>query len=240
MLRVPLQSARVTTALSVRRIARRVLSLALFTSVGNSLALSSLSAQTTGTVGAWRYSGDVGATIGGDWLRGDGAPTVSGTTGAQLALGVQRNTTARARVGTAIRISSQPLRLSERGTHWDGGTIAVTQLLGTVGLPLSGRASNRSAVELGGGFAFLSGARSIAPFSTAGRLAPSADAALVLGRNASSTDARSGFDFRALSLVIRYDVTRLDPNAKATAEALAQNAVSGWVGRVVIGMRVDR
>lgn len=224
------------------RTLQRVLACALTVGLSSLCALSTIAAQTGDVSAGWKYTGDVGATLDGDWLSGTGAPAVSGTTGAQLSLGVQRRASARALVGSAIRISSQPLRLSENGAHWDGGTITVTQLLGTVGVPLSRGSSMSSTLELSGGAAFLSGARTIAPFSTSGRLAPTADAGVVLGRGTSrsSTDTRSGFDFRSLSLVLRYDVMRVDPNGDATSTTLTQDAVAGWVGRVVIGMRVVR
>ncbi len=178
----------------------------------------------------WRVTGEVGGIVGGTWLSGPRVPTVSTDPGAALGIGVQRGITPDATAGFAVRISSQAVSLREVGSSWSRGTLTEGDVVGQLSFASRRRTRLRLALDLGGGFALLSGARDLLPFLDASSIAPLGDIGLSLHRGQSEVDASR----RDLALYVRYTSLRLD--------ASLQNAVttSGWVGRISTGLRVTR
>lgn len=207
------------------------------------IAFSAPAARAQSSQGAgWTVAGEFGGAIGGTWLESTGAPRVSSTTGAQLSLSASRPTKSRVALGAAVRVSAQSLQLKEVDQTWSGGTLTNGQLMGTMSVDLPRSAQIATALEFGGGLSILSGARDLAPFTTASRVAPTGEFGVAI-RRAPSTYAvvrRTAFDLRALALVLRYDVTRFDPGNSASGGAVPRNATAGWVGRMVVGARVMR
>lgn len=190
----------------------------------------------------WAVAGEFAGALGGTWLESTGAPRVTTTTGAQLSLSVNRPTSTRVALGAAIRVSAQSLQLKEAGTSWSGGTLTTGQVLGTMSIYLPHSERISPALEVGGGLSMLSGAKTLLPFSTASRIAPAGEIGLSVRRTA-NTDVdvrRTAFDLRALALVVRYDVTRLDPGSSASGGEVPRGATAGWVGRFFVGARVMR
>lgn len=190
----------------------------------------------------WAVAGEFAGALGGTWLESTGAPLVTTTTGAQLSLSANRPTSARIALGAAVRVSAQSLQLQEAGASWSGGTLTTAQVLGTMSIDLPHTERVTPAIEVGGGLSVLSGAKELLPFSTASRMAPAGEVGISVRRTA-NTDVdvrRTAFDLRALALVVRYDVTRLDPGSSAPGGGVPRGATAGWVGRLLVGVRVMR
>ncbi len=185
----------------------------------------------------WSVYGDVGGLFGGRWLDGGSSPSVSSRTGASVSLGLDRVNARRVAVGVAVRVGSQPLQLRERETRWSGGTLTDTRLMGTVTLPVDRSDRRRADLEIGGGFAVLSGARELFPLSAAGRVAPAFETALLLFRSRLLRDDRG---IQPIGLFLRYDVLRLDPTPADASLSGATTATAGWVGRFALGVRLHR
>lgn len=181
----------------------------------------------------WLLRGEIGGVLGGTWLTGVSAPTVSSKPGVSLSLDAHRATGRRVNAGAAVRMHAQPLTLREHGISWDGGTLTDAQFLGTMAIALHRGNRLQSAVELGGGLALLAGARTIYPFTDAGRVTLATEGGVSVQRN----DARQS---RSLALVIRYGVVRLDPGPASVTDPDAMHGSAGWVGRASLGLRVQR
>jgi hypothetical protein len=171
--------------------------------------------------------------LGGTWLSGAAAPTVSTRPGVALSLDVHRTTGSRISGGGAARVQAQPLQLREHDIEWDGGTLTDAQLLGTLAVALHRGSSLQSALEFGGGLTFLSGARTLYPFSQAGRVTVASEGGISLQRS----DARHT---RAMAIVLRYAVVRLDPGPTSVTNPEAMSGTVGWVGRSTLGLRIQR
>ena len=167
--------------------------------------------------------------LGSDWLVGSSNPTVRTSSGVFFGLNEQRRLVSGAAFGLAARFGAQALSLSENDVRWSGGTLTEFDFLGAAATPI-GSTSSPLALEIAGGFAVLSGARDIAPFRDAGRVAPLAEVGIALRHAGNSARSQR----RAPVLVLRYGVVRLD------ASAVHASTTSGWVRRVSAGLRIAR
>lgn len=183
-----------------------------------------------GTVPHWHVAGELGGVVGGTWLNGSNAPTVTSTPGVVLGIKVQRTVSPHASAGAAIRLAAQPLSLRERDTKWSGGTLTEGDLLGVVSLYAARDQPVSVSVDVGLGIAVLSGARSILPFRDASHLSPLGELGVSLRQ--STTRAQSARQERAL--FVRYGMLRLDASATETI------ATTGWVGRLTAGVRITK
>jgi hypothetical protein len=176
----------------------------------------------------WRFTGDVGGVLGGTWLRGIGAPTVTTDPGASIGVGASRPIGSGSAVGALLRIGAQPVVMKESGTTWSGGTLTETDVLATLVLMSPQGTALRPALELGAGAALLSGARNVLPFHDASSVAPIVEGGVAVRRDANSSSPED------LALFVHYGLVRLD--------ASQTNAVStsGWVPRLIVGLRVTR
>ena len=191
----------------------------------------------TATRAGWTVNGEAGALIGGAWLTGENAPRVTTGAGAVVSLGVRRSAGVRSNAGLSLRVAVQQVEMRELGARWDAGTLTDAQLLGTASVALRRSGRVHSDVEIGAGVAVLSGARSVFPFSDVSRFAPAAEvgiAAMPGGRRESDRG------LRPFALVARYSVMRLDPASGTAGAPDEMVATAGWVGRVTIGLRVQR
>jgi hypothetical protein len=187
---------------------------------------ASLSAQRA--FDGWRVTGEVGGVIGGTWLRGTGAPTVSTDPGAAIGVGAMRPLGGGVSGGAAIRIGAQPVVMKELGASWSGGTLTETDILAQLTMMSAQGTTFRPALELAAGAAVLTGARNVLPFHDASTIAPIAEGGVSFRRDANSSTPQD------LALFVHYGIVRFD--------ASATNAVStsGWVRRVSVGLRVTR
>jgi len=175
--------------------------------------------------------------LGGTWLTSTTAPTVRTDIGVGLSVGAHRALSARTRGGFALRVQSQPLRLSEVGTSWDGGTLTVGDLVGTLAVPALRAGGIQSEVEISSGLSLLAGARGIYPFSSAGTITP----VIGLGANVFRAAPGSGHTHnRRLSMIVRYDLIRLDPGPTLAASQDTFSGTAGWASRISAGLRVHR
>jgi hypothetical protein len=194
-------------------------------------------------VGEWTLSGEAAGVLGGTWLKGTRAPNVSAGPGAELSLRTVYATSSRLGVGAALRVASQSLRADELDARWDAGTISTAQLLGLASVALSSRSQWPVHLDLGVGGVALSGARALFPFSASSRIAPAFEAGVGIRHDAG--DATSATAPRRRSLIgqtgvfVRYNVIRFDPGSAAAGTGGAAGS-AGWVGRVVLGLRIDR
>ncbi len=179
----------------------------------------------------WSTSGEVGGVLGSEWLVGSSNPTVRTSAGVFLGLNGRRLLMSGAAFGLAARFGAHALSLSENDVRWSGGTLTELDLLGAAAMPI-GSASSPLAVEIAGGVAVVSGAREIAPFRDAARVAPLAEVGIALHRGGGGGGARS--QQRAPMLVVRYGIVRLD------ASAVNAITTSGWVRRLSAGLRITR
>ena len=179
---------------------------------------------------AWRFVGEAGASVGGTWLEGPRAPTVSSKTGFLFGLGLQRGWTEFVAAGATLRAGIQPLELHENGDAWSGGTLTEANFVGTLSLQSRQRRTHRISLDLSGGAAVLTGASDIVPFNSAASLAPLAEVGVAIRRGATN----AGASRRDLALFARYSALKLK------AEYVHAVTTSGWVGRVVAGVRVTR
>ncbi len=230
------------TARAVRRVSR--LTLALVVSATPAHAQRQLprgDASTTagggGRAAGWLVGGDVGALMGGTWLEGTQAPTLSGGVGVALSLDAKHSVSGRLDVGGAIRVAAQPLRLREADARWDGGTLTDAQILGTIAIARRHAGQLETDLTFGGGLALLTGARSLFPFSAAGTVTPVTEAGIALRRGGRGD---GGLTSRRVALFARYSVMRLDPGPTPAAAMDATSASAGWVARTTIGLRVER
>jgi hypothetical protein len=215
----------------------------LFAACGGGLRSTALPAQTsaprTGDVSkhGWTVFGDVAGVWRSTWLSSNTAPTVEGDVGVSLGVGALRPLSARTHGGFAVRVQSQPLRLSEAGATWDGGTLTVGDAVGT--LVFRGVRAGRvqSDVELSSGLSLLTGARRIYPFSSAGTITPVVGLGAVLFR-AADREARA--ERRRLNIIVRYDLIRLDPGPTLAGSLDSFAGTAGWSPRVSAGLRVLR
>lgn len=195
--------------------------------------------QSANLGGRWTISGEAGGVLGGKWLDGPDAPTITSGAGAELSLRALYPASNRVSAGVAVRVAAQSLRLREQGASWDGGTLTTGQLLAIAAYGLSRGISWDSDLDVGGGLTLLSGARAIFPFSTASRVAPSGDVGVSFRHQASVSP--SGARRRSLigqtGLFARYGITRLDPGSASPGGAVG---VSGWVTRTSVGLRIER
>lgn len=178
----------------------------------------------------WRAVAEVAGSVGGTWLSGPRAPTVASKTGFLLGLGLQRSWTKFVAAGATLRAAVQPIEIREHGESWSGGTLTEAQLLANVSLQSRQRTMNRISLDLSGGAAILSGANRILPFDDAKSLAPLLEVGVAFRRGIADADASR----RDLALVLRYSMLNVQSN---TMNAIA---TSGWVGRVIAGVRVTR
>ncbi len=185
----------------------------------------------------WLVSGDVGAIMGGRWLEGTRAPTLSGGVGVALSLDAKYSVSERLDVGGAIRVAAQPLRLHEADARWDGGTLTDAQMLVTLAIARRHVGHLETDLTFGSGLALLTGARSLFPFSAAGTMTPVSEAGIALRRGGRRA---GGLTSRTLALFARYSVVRLDPGPTPADAIDATSASVGWVARTTIGIRVQR
>lgn len=178
----------------------------------------------------WRFVGEAGGTVGGTWLEGPRAPTVSSGTGFLFGIGLQRGWTEFVAAGATLRAGIQPLELKENGDTWSGGTLTEANFVGTLSLQSRQRREYRLSLDLSGGAAVLSGANDILPFHDAASLAPLGEVGVALRRGATNADASR----RDLAVFARYSALKLK------SEYVNAVATSGWVGRVVAGVRITR
>jgi hypothetical protein len=208
------------------------------TFVASGVAPRTVYAQTLVT-GRWGVYGEAGAVASGTWIAGRGAPDVASTVGPALAIGARRSIGPATSVGAALRLLSQPLRVSEGGASWSGGTLIDLQPMLTLATQLPRTTDAPLGLEAGVGVSVLSGATSLFPFSNAERMAPIGDVALAYAfspRRAAL--GRSERPDRPLAVIVRYSVLRFDPGVAAGVDA--NTTESGWVGRVSVGIRVQR
>lgn len=178
----------------------------------------------------WRFVGEAGGSVGGTWLEGPRAPTVSSRTGFLFGIGLQRGWTEFVAAGAAIRAGIQPVELRENGDTWSGGTLTEANFVGLLSLQSRQRRTYRVSLDLGGGAAVLSGANDILPFHDAASLAPLGEVGVALRRGATNADASR----RDLAVFARYSAL------KVKSEYVNAVATSGWVGRIVAGVRITR
>lgn len=215
----------------------------LLTACGCTLRSTALAAQTSGqrtddvARHGWTVFGDVAGVLRGTWLSSTTAPTVESDIGVSLAVGAQRPLSARTRGGFAVRVQSQPLRLSEAGVEWDGGTLTVGDVVGALVLRGVRAGGVQSEIELSSGLSLLTGARRIYPFSSAGTITPVVGLGAVLFR---ATDRTGRAHRRRLNLMVRYDLIRLDPGPTLAGSLDAFAGTAGWSPRVSAGLRVLR
>ena len=181
----------------------------------------------------WKLSGDIGGVLGGHWLEGTTSPMVSSGAGVALSLGLHRAASRRLDAGGTIRVLAQPLHLQERETRWDGGTLTETQALATMAIVLGRIGTMQTRFDVGAGFAVLSGAQTLYPFSAASRVTSATEAGISLRRGAAP-------GARPLALFARYGVVRIDPGPTQGSAVDAMTATAGWVGRTTVGVRVER
>ncbi len=176
----------------------------------------------------WRVTGEVGGVLGGTWLRGVGAPTVTTDPGATIGVGATRQLVSGVSAGATLRIGAQPVVMREVGATWSGGTLTEADVLAQLIVMSAQGTTLRPALEVGVGAAVLTGARDVLPFHDASRVAPIAEAGFSVRRDANSSTPQD------LALFVHYGIVRLD--------ASGTNAVtsSGWVRRVTLGLRVTR
>ena len=197
-----------------------------------------VSAQTLETRG-WGVYGEAGAVASGTWIAGRGAPDVASTVGPALSIGARRSISPGTSAGLAVRLLSQPLRVSEGGASWSGGTLIDVQPMLTLGTQLPRNADAPLGLEAGVGVSFVSGATSLFPFSNAERMAPIGDLALAYAFSPRrAAVGRGERPDRPLAVIVRYSVLRFDPGVAAGVDA--NTTESGWVGRVSVGIRVQR
>ncbi len=236
-------TACVMTVRAVRRVSRLTLALVVSVTPAHAHAQrqtprGDASTTTEGVrAGVWLVGGDVGAIMGGTWLEGSRAPTLSGGVGVALSLDAKHSVSDRLDVGGAIRVAAQPLRLHEAQARWDGGTLTDAQILGTIAIARRHVGHLEADFTFGGGLALLTGARSLFPFSAAGPVTPVTEAGIVLRRGGRRD---GGLTSRTLALFARYSVVRLDPGPTPAAAIDATSASVGWVARTTIGIRVQR
>jgi len=191
-----------------------------------SSAANTLSAQ--GAIDGWRVTGEVGGVIGGTWLRGTGAPTVTTDPGATIGVGASRQLVSGVSAGATLRIGAQPVVMKETGATWAGGTLTETELMAQLTIMSAQGTTLRPALELGAGAALLTGARNVLPFHDASSIAPIAEGGFSVRRDANSSTSRE------LALFVHYGLVRLDASAAGAV------TTSGWVQRLTIGLRVTR
>ncbi len=222
----------------------------LVAACGCALRSTVLTAQTSKRTPAapqsgWTLVGDVAGVLRGTWLSSTTAPTVESDVGVSLAVGAQRALSARTRGGIAVRVQSQPLRLSESGERWDGGTLTVGDVVGLLVLPGVRAAGMQSEVEISSGLSLLTGARNIFPFSSAGMLTPLVGVGAVVFRATDrATDRASDRAVRTptrrLNVIVRYDLIRLDPGPTLAGSLDTFAGTAGWASRISAGLRVHR
>lgn len=173
---------------------------------------------------------EAAGTVGGTWLEGARAPTVSSRTGFLFGLGMQRDVSAIASVGGTVRAGLQPLQVRENGETWEAGTLTEADVLATISLQPRRPMLDRLSLDLSGGAAFTSGAKKVLPFSDARSIAPLGEAgvAVRLGPSNAATSRRD------LALLLRYSALKMSGDGSASA------FTSGWVTRIIAGVRVTR
>ncbi|MCC6242733.1 MAG: hypothetical protein IT353_07815 [Gemmatimonadaceae bacterium] len=189
--------------------------------------------------GQWGLYGEAGAVTSGTWVAGRGAPDVVSTVGPALSLGARRSIGPASSAGVAVRLLSQPLSVREGGASWSGGSLIDVQPMLTLATNLPRRSDSPVGLEAGIGVSVLSGAGALYPFSNAERMAPIGDLSLAYAFSPRrSATVRSEQPDRPLALVVRYSVLRFDPGIAAGIDA--NSSESGWVGRISVGIRVQR
>ncbi len=178
----------------------------------------------------WRFVGEAAASVGGTWLEGSRAPTVRSKPGFLFGVGLQRGWTEFVAAGATLRGGIQPLEIRENGDSWSGGTLTEANFVATLSLQSRQRRTNRVSLDLSGGAAVLSGANDILPFHDAASLAPLAEVGIAIRRGATNADASR----RDLALFVRYSTL------KVQSEYVNAVTTTGWVGRIVAGLRVSR
>lgn len=176
----------------------------------------------------WRLVAEALGTAGGTWLQGPRSPTVSSKVGFVFALGAERAVTDHVAVGASARVGVQPLSIRENGSSWSGGTLTESAVLATMSFRPRARASVRLSFDASGGAAALSSASRILPFEDAARVAPLAEVGVALQRGSADASRRN------IALLFRYSALRFNVGS------VNAFATSGWVGRVMAGVRVTR
>lgn len=188
----------------------------------------------------WVVAGEAGGIVGGRWLRGGDVPTISSSAGAELSLRATRGAAPHVDLGAAVRIAAQGLQFRQNADRWSGPTLASGALVGLASMSVHQSDSWRSAIDLGAGLAWFSGARNVYPFSSASQVAPVVEAGVSLRHlpgdggpaHRRSLIGQTGF-------FARYELTRLDPGATPVG-APGATGVAGTVGRIAVGLRVER
>lgn len=188
----------------------------------------------------WHVAGEVGGVIGGTWLSGIGVPTVATGAGAQVAIRATRAVRARTSAGMSLRVGAQPLHLTENAVRWDGGTLADVQLVGTLSLGARPLGTLLSEIDFSAGVSTFSGAGAIAPFHSAPRVAPLADAGVSFRRKRRREEANAEREPHPYALFARFSLVRVDPGSPGTTNAGRTSASAGWVHRATLGMSVQR
>jgi len=192
------------------------------------LAVPRLHAQTIAP--SWRVYGEVGGAFGGTWLRGVAAPTVTTDPGATIGLSAQRELHAGISVGAGARVGAQSVVMKEAGATWSGGTLTETDGYALASFRAPQGTFARPSFQVGGGIAFLSGARAVVPFRDAQRYAPLMQAEVAVRRdNADPTR-------REIALLVRANVLRLS----AGGDGASATSSSGWVRRFALGVQIAR
>ncbi len=206
------------------------------------LVLAAMPYRTTAAQGddrRWQVSGEAGGIIGGQWLKGDNAPSITAGAGAELSLRAVRGLRARVDGGAAVRVSAQSLQLKENDASWSGPTITAGSLIAISSIAVARSETWRSALDAGAGVMFLSGARSIYPFSTASRLAPTLEGGVSFRHEVDAGVRAKRSLIGQTGFFARYEITRIDPGAAPVGGGGAVG-ITGWVGRVALGLRVER
>lgn len=202
------------------------------------LAQGSTATASATSRGAWRATAEVGGVFGGTWLEGLSAPTVSTDAGATIGVGLKRRVADRVTVGAALSVGSQAISLAEGGTQWSGGTLTEANLQGVLSFLTSQGTPLRPSLDLSAGLTVLSGARDVAPFRDASRIAPLGEIGLTVRRLEHRVDRQE------YALFARYGAVRMRGSATAvpltSANAARGSDGAGWVGRWRAGLQVTR
>ncbi len=182
------------------------------------------------TARQWQVTGELGGVMGGTWLNGLTAPTVTTAPGVVLGIEVQRNVSSHASAGVSVRVGAQPLSLTELNTKWSGGTLTEGNALGIVSLFAKSEKHLKMSLDLGLGIATLAGARNILPFRDASSLSPLGELGVSLHRDTAGLKSAQ----REQGLFVRYSIIRLD------ASAVEATATTGWIGRLTAGVRLAK
>lgn len=187
-------------------------------------------AQASPETPVWSAVQEAAGVIGSRWLDGARTPRVSSAVGGMIGLGVMKPVSPTVRTGVMLRAGVHPLDVQEQGTQWDGGTLREIDLLATVSVDAFTRRRMEFQWDALGGAAVFGGASGIPPFREIGLLSPMGE----IGLRATRQSRDGQFVPRRTFVYARVGAVRLNAS---TVQAIVS---SGWVPRVVLGVRSAR